>query len=44
MEDKSDIGIVINKYNASNLDTKKITRILCNIIDLLMVFAFEDKN
>ena len=35
---------VINKYKASNVDAEEVTWILCNIIDLLMVFAFEQKN
>ena len=31
----------MNKYKASNVDTKKFTWILCNVIDLLMVLTFE---
>ena len=37
-------GWVINKYKASNVDAKKFTWILCNIIDLLMVFTFVQRT
>ena len=35
---------VINNCQASNVDVKEFTWILCSIIDLLMVFTFEQKN
>ena len=45
MEDKKEVGKSVNKYKkASNVDAKKLTWILYNIIDLLMVFTFEQKN
>ena len=37
-------GWVINKYKESKVDAKKFTWILCNIIDLLVVFTFEQRT
>ena len=37
-------GWVINKKKASNVDAEKIIWIFCNIIDLLMVITFEQKD
>ena len=42
--EKKKQGWVINKYRVSNVNAKKITWILRNIIDWLMVFTFEQKN
>ena len=45
MENKKEAGMSVNKFKkASNVDAKKFTWILCNIINLLMVFTFEQKN
>ena len=44
MENKKEAGMAVNKYKASNVDAKIFTWILCDIIDLLMAFAFEQKN
>ena len=41
---KKNQGWMINKYKASNVEAKKFIWILCNIIDLLTVFTFEQKN
>ena len=37
-------GWVINEYKANNVDVKEFTWILWNVIDLLMLFTFEQKN
>ena len=42
--EKKKQGWETNKYKASNVESKKFTYVLYNIIDLLMVFTFKQKN
>ena len=37
-------GWATNKYKVSNVDQKKFACVLCNIIDLLMIFTLKQKN
>ena len=42
--EKKKQGGATNRYKSSNVDAKKITFVLRNIIDLLMIFTFKQKN